>query len=504
MPEDELFLDSLPLSAPSRLSSRPGRLLSVFVLSLLLLPALSVVSRASGHLDFTLHKLGPGKQNALLVVAGIQGDEPGGFNAANLLLSHYRIEKGAVWVVPNLNMPSIVRSMRGLHGDMNRKFASLTTHDPDFETVRRIKAVLQDPRVGLILNMHDGSGFYRRDYIDGMRNPLRWGQSVIIDQASIPGSPYGDLLGLAARVCDRVNQALVDPEHALHVKNTKTRMGDVEMEKTLTFFAINRSKAAFGLEASKSLHSSLRAYYHLQMIESFMDAMGIEYERPFALTQEAVRQAMESNVAMAFYGNKIFLDLENVRSRLGYVPLRKDAVLEYSTSNPLLTMVGDVDSGYKVYYGNQLITRIDPQYFPYDYSLNGLDMRIDGQERHVPFGAIVSVGRSFSVAPLPEARVNVIGFTHPGQEDEAGLEIAQADFMSRFSVDNAGEIFRVEAYKDGRFAGMVLVRFGGEPHVRLGSREIPPASESAVWRKMVQPGKDSTAMVETESETQSR
>lgn len=473
----------------------------LFGLCLLALPG---ALWASWHLDFTLHKLGPGKDNALLVVAGIQGDEPGGFNAANLLLSHYRIEQGAVWVVPNLNFPSIVRSMRGLHGDMNRKFASIKTHDPDFETVRRIKAVLQDPRVDVILNMHDGSGYYRHEYVDGMRNPLRWGQSVIIDQARIEHSPYGDLQGLASMVCDRVNKALVDPEHALHVKNTRTRMGDVEMEKTLTFFAINRNKAAFGLEASKSLSSTLRAYYHLQMIESFMDAMGIKYERSFSLTQDAVGQAMESNVSMAFYGNKIFLDLQNVRSRLGYVPLRKNATLEYSTSNPLLTMVGGEGSGYKVYYGNQLITHIDPQYFPYDYSMNGLEMHIDGQKRHVPFGAIVSVGSSFSVLPQQNSRINAIGFTREGREDEAGLVISRNDFMPRFSVDKNGEIFRVEAYRDGHFCGMVLVRFGGEPEVRLGSHEIPPASESAVWRKLGEPGKDSTAMIKTESDSQSR
>jgi len=327
---------------------------------------------------------------------------------------------------------------------------------------------------------------------------------VIIDQTHIQGAPYGNLLDLASMVCSRVNRRLVDPEHALHVKNTKTRRGDVEMEKTLTFFAINRSKAAFGLEASKSLSSALRAYYHLMMIESFMDSMGIEYERPFSLTPDTVRQAMESNLSMAFYDNKIFLDLQNVRSRLGYVPLRENATLEYSTSNPLVTMVGDSDSGYRVYYGNQLVTHIDPQLFVYDYSMNGLEMRIDGEKRHVPFGAIVRVGDTFSVEQIDDGRINVIGYTHPDKDNEADLTISRQDFMPRFSVDKAAEIYRVEAYKRGKFAGMVLVRFGGAPDVRLSSREIPPASETAVRRKLVQPGQDSTAMVETEDESKSR
>lgn len=496
-----IFVRRISDSRPAPLFRRGALALLALLLCALLAPAGSL---ASGHLDFTLHKLGPGKDRALLVIAGIQGDEPGGFNAANLLVSRYRITQGAVWVVPNLNFPSIVRSLRGLYGDMNRKFAAIKTADPDFETVRRIKAVIQDPRVDMILNMHDGSGYYRHDYVDSMRNPLRWGQSVIIDQAVIPDSPYGNLLELANMVCDRVNRHLADPEHVLHVKNTKTRLGDVEMEKTLTYFAINRNKAAFGLEASKSFSSSLRCYYHLQMIESFMDAMGIRYERPFPMTLEAVDRAMQSNVAMAFYGNKIFLDLQDVRDRLGYVPLREGAALEYSTSNPLLTMVGDAASGYDVYYGNQRITHIHPQYFAYDYSLDGLVMEVDGEERRVPFGAIVSVADAFSVRDEGGCRVNAIGYTHPRQENETGLAIRRQDFMPRFSVDKAGDVYRVEAYKDGRFVGMVLVRFGKAEDVRLATTEIPPVSETAVRRKMAKSGGESTAMIKTDDESKSR
>ena len=36
---------------------------------------------ARTNLDFTLHRLGPGGGPVLLVVGGIQGDEPGGFSA---------------------------------------------------------------------------------------------------------------------------------------------------------------------------------------------------------------------------------------------------------------------------------------------------------------------------------------------------------------------------------------------------------------------------------------
>ncbi|NIO41537.1 MAG: deacylase, partial [Burkholderiales bacterium] len=66
-------------------------------------------------LEFSLHRVDasvPG--NTILVVGGIQGDEPGGFNAASLLATRYRFSRGAVWVVPNLNFESIVKRSRGV------------------------------------------------------------------------------------------------------------------------------------------------------------------------------------------------------------------------------------------------------------------------------------------------------------------------------------------------------------------------------------------------------
>ncbi|MCP3952426.1 MAG: deacylase, partial [Desulfobacterales bacterium] len=114
----------------------------------------------SASLDFTLHKLGaepPG--NIVLIIGGIQGDEPGGFNAASLLTTHYKITRGAIWVVPNLNFLSIVQRTRGVYGDLNRKFADLPETDPEYPTIARIKSIITDTRVSAVLNLHDGSGF---------------------------------------------------------------------------------------------------------------------------------------------------------------------------------------------------------------------------------------------------------------------------------------------------------------------------------------------------------
>lgn len=450
------------------------------VILLAMLCVLGSSSPAAG-LEFTLHKLeSPGQVGpVLLIVGGIQGDEPGGFNAASLLVTHYAITHGRVWVVPNLNFISIIERTRGLYGDLNRKFLSLDERDPEFDTIRRIKGIIRNEDIGVVLNLHDGSGFYRPTYRDRMHNPRRWGQSVIIDQEEIGPVQYGNLAGIAGIVVERVNCRLIEPGHCYHVKNTRTSLGNAEMEKTLTYFAIRQGKPAFGLEVSKSFPTCQRAYYHLQLIESFMEIMGIGFQRRLELTRQGVDRAINSNVNIAFYDNRIFFDMCNARSRLGYVPLKKDAEIDVTLSNPLLALV-DEGADYRVHYGNRRLTKIQPQYFDYDTSIDAITMTVDGVERDVRFGGVVDVAGAFAVTPRDGYRVNVIGFTRPGLRNESGVLISRSDIMERFSVDRAGQTYRVEVYRDDRFSGMVLVNF--DEHL---ARSSPPASETVSFAEVV-------------------
>ena len=410
-------------------------------------------------LDFTLHKLESGQPgNVVLIVAGIQGDEPGGFNAAALLTTHYRVTRGAIWVVPNLNFVSIVNRTRGVHGDLNRKFAGLPETDPEYPTIARIKAIITDKRVSAVLNLHDGSGFFRHTYVDKLRNPKRWGQCVIIDRRGIEAERYSDLAGIAQTVTTDVNRYLIESDHRLHVHNTRTHLGNTEMAKTLTYFATCQGKPAFGLEVSKSFPTHLRAYYHLRMIESFLTNMGVAFERRFAPDPVGIKKAINSNNTLAFYDRKILLDMRDARKRLGYFPLRKNADIAFTASNPLLTVVKTKDS-YRVFHGNRRLSRLYPQYFEYDSSLRSLQMRIDDIDTEVQLGGVVGVNRNFMIKPTAGYRVNIIGFTRKGTRDESGIPIDLANIRKRFSVDKKGQVYRVEVYKQDKFTGMVMVNF---------------------------------------------
>ena len=424
---------------------------------------------ANNHMDFSLHKLGADRPgNTLLVIGGIQGDEPGGFNAASLLVTHYRIKKGNVWVVPNLNFISIIKRTRGVYGDLNRKFATIGDSDPEFDTISRIKAIMLDDQVDMVLNLHDGSGFYRPTYVDRMHSPHRWGQSIIIDQKQIPTKQFGNLDEIANQIVAEVNHYLFSEEHVYHVKNTRTREGDTEMERTLTYCAIRNRKPAFGVEVSKTFPTHKRSYYHLQVLEAYMDLLGIEYERVFRLSARGVRDAIASGAKLAFYDNKIFLDVTNARKRLGYIPLKKAAEIVFRPSSPLVAVVESGES-YRVFHGNRRVTRLYPQYFEYDSSINAITIKVDGDERKVDFGNMVEVARSFLVVPEKGYRVNIIGFKKPGSRDESGIAIHKDDIKKRFSVDKKGRIYRVEVYRKKKFSGMVLVSFSDKREDLLAS-----------------------------------
>lgn len=423
---------------------------------------LSSAAVARTPLEFTLHKNGVDPDGAtMLVIGGIQGDEPGGFNAASLLVTHYELHDGNVWVVPNLNFESIIKRTRGVYGDMNRKFPSVSSADPDFERVEKIKRIITDSQVDFVFNLHDGSGFYRHEHIDKQHSPQRWGQSIIIDQENIGVERFGRLGDIAREVAGDANLRLHDAEHVINVKNTKTREGDAEMAKTLTYFAINNGKPAVGVEASKSLPTHLRVFYHLLVLETFMKRMGLEYERTFELTPQSVKDTVDNNVQISFYENKMLLDISDARRQIRYVPLKKGAKIEYKASSPLVAIV-DAGKHFRINYGNRRVTKLDPQFFEYDTSLGSVNVLLDDEPQDIAFGSVVQVRDSFVVQPEDGYRVNVIGWRKKGVRNEAGFRINREAIGAQFSVDNRGTIFRVEVYRGKKFTGMILVRFDDE------------------------------------------
>lgn len=410
-------------------------------------------------LEPVLIKKGADSNNTMLLIGGIQGDEPGGFLAASLVATDYEISKGSLWIVPNLNFPSIIQRSRGTKGDMNRKFANVDKNDPDYEAVMWIKELIANENVSLILNLHDGSGFFRDKFINNDKNPDKWGNTAIIDQSALKEGYYADLQSVAERVVGKVNENLLNEEHRYRVKNTRTSEGDLEMLKSLTYYAVTKGKSAFANEASKNLNAEQRTFYHLNAIEEYFRLVGIEFSRPFELSVKGVKSAIEKPVEVVLF-DKFLLHLKNPRANLKFIPIPEGAI-KYSASNPVTAVVKE-GVNYKVQYGNRVLTRLTPEFFEYSaLNIDEVGVIIDGERKAVKLGSKIAVLNDFEIEKKDGVRVNAIGFSS-NQKDESGVKISRKSLSESYSIDKSGKIFRVEFYESGakdKFLGMFLAEF---------------------------------------------
>jgi hypothetical protein len=134
--------------------------------------------------ELSVYKIfGVEKGKTILIIGGIQGNEPGRYLAADLYVS-MSLKKGNLIVVPRANFLSIIRDERGVNGDMNRKFADFFEQDHDNDIVGVLKKLIDES--DYLLNLHDGVGFYSDTWESDLRNPTRYGQSIITDCEQYP------------------------------------------------------------------------------------------------------------------------------------------------------------------------------------------------------------------------------------------------------------------------------------------------------------------------------
>lgn len=166
-------------------------------------------------------------------------------------------------------------------------------------------------------------------------------------------------------------------------------------------------------------------------------------------------------IYMKFYGDKIYLSLKKIRPVLRYFPTQKGLKeVDFKPSNPLMAVIED-DDGYNIHYGNRKLTKLIPQYFEFDDKEKSVEVNIDGISKKIKLGSKIKVSEYFNVTPESGYRVNVIGYINRKHKNESGLNIRKKYIISRFSVDEKGDIYRVEFYDDqNRFSGMFLAEFG--------------------------------------------
>ncbi len=415
-------------------------------------------SMLSANIDL-IKKENSDSNTTLLVIGGIHGNEPGGYFAPEILTTHYTITSKNLWIIPNLNEASIIANKRGIHGDMNRKFLHINKNDKDKKIIDAIKKIIVLPNISLILNLHDGHGFYRQKSEGNIYNPDAWGQTCVIDQCKLlRAQPFGDLDNIAFTVKNNINKKLLKKHHSFNVKNTNTKDGNEAMQQSLTYFAIKHSKPAFAIETSKNLSTlSQKVFYQLLAIEEYMKVMGITFHRDFALNEREISKIIK-NYGTLVINHNFLLNLNNIKKSLSYIPIKSKSN-EFYFSNPL----GEVKKRrgkYLVYIGNRLVTILKPQYFKLSRNCQDkYDFVVDGKKVSLPKASEFYVNDDFKVIKGKNYRVNVIGYYKKGKSDESQTDITLKSLNKKYSADNSHKTYRVEFYENDEFCSMLLVHF---------------------------------------------
>ena len=278
--------------------SRPLLLLVVIIINTFLFPA-PAQARVEHQVYFrdTPHELniyriiGRKDGPTMMIVGGIQGDEPGGFLSADLYID-LALKRGNLIVVPRANFNSIIQYNRGVNGDMNRKFGQDANEDIESQIVRILERLMSESDI--LLNLHDGWGFYRPVYVDKMANPLRYGQSIIADTEEYVSPKTGQkvqLKKMAEKALAIINSQIDNPRYHFHFMNTRTNEKDspyAEQKASATFYALtNHGIPAFGVETSKNLPTiEMKVHQHNLAINAFMKIFGLEPEQPRIYLEE--------------------------------------------------------------------------------------------------------------------------------------------------------------------------------------------------------------------------
>ncbi len=434
----------------------------------------------------------------MMIVGGIQGDEPGGYLAADLY-ADIMLEKGNMIIVPRANFNSIILNDRGVNGDMNRKFAnsSENLYDKDLYIVDTLKSLIS--KSDILLNLHDGSGFYNPEYISEMQNPMRFGQSIIAD-AALYTNQVGKTINLeetARRVIDKVNQNIKEPENRFRFNNHDTlseTSTHKEQRKSATFYALTDvGIPAFGIETSKDIQpTTKKVKYQTLIINAFMAEYGIIPEHPsvflpvpeldylvvqivgnensFAVKNGGTLSMPEgasihvSNV-VANYKRGISIDIigEGNNNDIGRV-----AVINSPTTIKVYKdayLCGEV----KIETTNKDVSEAK-NVLP--YRLKQIEINIDnkkvivsnGDTLHIVKGDLITITDAwtgnFSQSGF---RVNFVGFVgnkNFNDAEDRGYTIDTArDFLEHRSLNNEGLLYQIEAQelKDKKVIGTVYV-----------------------------------------------
>lgn len=455
--------------------------------------------------DYELHVYkiyGEKKSNTLMIIGGIQGDEPGGYLTADSY-ADISLEKGSLILVPRANLPSILVQKRSVNVDMNRKFADEDARVYEGKIVKILKELISQS--DCLLNLHEGSGFFYPQWIDEMKNPMRYGQSIIVDFESInlENGKKVSLLQTAENVIKKINEKIEDPKLYFRFNNHRTSENDSrhkEQRKSATYFAVTKCQIpGFGIEVSKSLPLIQKIKHHQYAINAFFEefeiiprmprlsfekpelkylVISINNQTPIVLGNEETLYLEKGSVIKiahveANYSRGLTVDVMDCG---GKNDIRKEIVIEKDTR---ISAKKDYESCGSVYlkvvdkqngsFFSVSEKKIKEKYFYFKIRING--HRIVSVANK---GALkVNKGDFLEVIDVDSGmydpgslEVNIKGYVNDAfnntGEDRGYIVDTSKDFWSKYSIDGKGFKYPIKASKGNLVVGEMIIEIEEE------------------------------------------
>lgn len=280
----------------------------------------------------------PGK--TLMIIGGIQGDEAGGYLSADLYVDTI-LDQGNLIIVPRANLPSILNNKRQISKDMNRRFDEEKSDIYEDEVVEILKSLIN--KSDMLINLHEGGGYFRETWIDNLHNPMKFGQCIIADADSyysVKKNEDIELGKIAAQICSEANKFISNDDHIFRFNNHNTVSADskhLEQRKSATYYSLTQvGIPAFGVEVSKQLPSlDLKVKYHTIVINEFLKYLNIIPEYPSIFLEKPTYEFAIFNVN----GERKVVE----KGETLYVPPNSQVELHYLEGNYLRGYLTDFD-----------------------------------------------------------------------------------------------------------------------------------------------------------------
>ncbi|MCJ8270715.1 MAG: hypothetical protein MJK04_15095, partial [Psychrosphaera sp.] len=408
------------------------------------------------------------------------------------------------------NMPAIVNNKLGINNDMNRTFVDKSArqhqHIYEDDIVSILKSLIAKSDV--LLNLHDGYGFYRPEWESELANPKRWGQAIITDRNQFKSNKNDKMLMLGQRaqsVVDKVNLLVKNQNHRFHYKNTRTKDQDSihkEQRRSATFYALyEQGIESYGIETSKNIRSlDLKVTYQTMIVNAFLEEFDIIVERhsqqlakpklayllvsvnnqrPVAykdgeVIHVEVGDTLRIDEALTNYERGVIVDLEQ-NSSLNDIgktfrvtqPTAIRVLKDQYLAGRVLVQTGGQTGGQtaNLLKGNGTT--------PVQLNVAHLVVELNGLAQTIKPGETLSINDTDTLKLIryqdnqlqrQPSQINFIGFVgnrRINDGEDRGYLITKNQLIKRFSIDGNGKVYRIKAEQGQQLLAQFYVNTDG-------------------------------------------